>query len=321
MINQNNNTSTYKDNTASRTNINPSYNTNNDTSLNIIPTKNTDLLEKFGSGLNDEQKKAYLLFCDHHQRNNQICENNLSQLLLYLSGAGRTGKSRVIQAICFYFEHILQHDSLIVLAPTGNAAVNICGSTIHSACGFGFNKYQNNNSISLDEHLCQLQEYWSKIKYAIIDEISMIRQKLLMQFHTFTKRIKMTNDSTPFTEINILFARDFMQLLPVLDVALYMLNKINHFFSSPNLQTIKGVKRKHDIDPLLFGLQTVVNTTDRSLWLNVKYVIQLKFPMRQIDDPFYASILENMCCENLTETQISALRSKVLGDNKINSPE
>ncbi|CAG8818426.1 537_t:CDS:2, partial [Cetraspora pellucida] len=111
---------------------------------------------------------------------------------------------------------------------------------------------------------------------------------------------KMTNDSIPFARINILFARDFMQLLPVLDVTLYMPNKINHFFSLPNLQMIKGIKQKHDIDPLLFSPWTVVNTTD---------------------DPFYTSILENMHCENLMKTQILALRSKVLGNNKINSPE
>ena len=94
--------------------------------LNIeLIEKNTNELEEFASNLNDKQKKAYFLFCDHHQRNKPTCANKLSQLLLHLTGAGGTGKSKVIHAICSYFEHILQSNSLIVLAPTGNAPVNI----------------------------------------------------------------------------------------------------------------------------------------------------------------------------------------------------
>ncbi|CAG8744733.1 3719_t:CDS:2 [Dentiscutata erythropus] len=292
-------------NTPMNTNINLQHNYKN-TPLNITVTKNTNPLEQFASGLNEEQKKAYFLFCEHRQKNNQITKNSLLQLLLYFTGAGGTGKSRVIQAICSYFEYTLQSDKLIVLAPTGIAAVNICGNTIHSACGFGFNEGGNNYSNFSNEYKCQLQECWSKIEYAILDELSIVGQNLLAQFHTFIKKIKFNNDSTPFARINILFARDFIQSPPVLDKALYTPDKIT-CFTSAEYSSSKSKKRKYNINLLLINSRTVTNTTGRSLWLNVKHAVQLNILMRQIDNPFYTNILENMYHSNLTETQIAAL--------------
>lgn len=144
----------------SNTYINLPYDAYKNTSLNIIPIEeNIDYLEHFASDLNDEQRKAYFLFCNHHQRNSLMSDKKLSQLLLFLTGAGGTGKSRVINAICSYFEYTLQHDTLIVLAPTGIAATNICGNTIYSACGFGFGEYENKQSNSSEESLRQLQEH------------------------------------------------------------------------------------------------------------------------------------------------------------------
>src|SRR3982751_2518036 len=59
----------------------------------------------------------------------------------------------------------------------------------------------------------------------------------------------------------------------------------------------------------------------RDLWLSVKHVVQLKKPMRQMDDNFYASILENMRQGCLTTDQQDAIRSRILGDNHINTDE
>lgn len=43
--------------------------------------------------------------------------------------------------------------------------------------------------------------------------------------------------------------------------------------------------------------------------------------MRQIDDPYYAEILENMRRGRLTDDQREALQSRILGDNRINSKQ
>ncbi|CAG8467699.1 10788_t:CDS:10, partial [Scutellospora calospora] len=208
--------------------INLWHNNHENAHLNITITENSDTLETFILDLNNEQKMAYYLFCKHHQKNNQLSKNKPSQLLFYLTSASGTSKFRVIHAICSYFEYTSQSNILIVLAPTSIAAINICESTIHSACRFSFDESLNTRS------------NLSKEKYAIIDETSMIGQNLLSRFHTFTKKIKASDDSTPFAGINILFAGNFMQLLPVLDKALYMSEKITYFSPPVENETSKN---------------------------------------------------------------------------------
>ncbi|CAG8568212.1 8614_t:CDS:1 [Cetraspora pellucida] len=121
--------------------------------LDITITENPDFLKRFASDLNNEQKMAYYLFCKHYQKNNQLSKNKPSQLLFYLTDADGTSKSRVIHAICSYFEYTSQSSTLIVLALTGIAAVNIYRSDIHSACRFSFNKSLNTHS-NLSEKVC-----------------------------------------------------------------------------------------------------------------------------------------------------------------------
>ena len=51
---------------------------------------------------------------------------------LFLTGEAGTGKSTLLQ----YFRYKAQKN-IAVLAPTGVAAINVGGQTIHSFCGFG----------------------------------------------------------------------------------------------------------------------------------------------------------------------------------------
>src|SRR5262249_1015297 len=71
------------------------------------------IAEKYG--LNKEQKRAYMLFCNHRQLTDTLNRSDglgnpdilpSSQMLLCVSGEGGTGKSRVIEAVCTYFEAI-----------------------------------------------------------------------------------------------------------------------------------------------------------------------------------------------------------------------
>jgi len=58
--------------------------------------------------------------------------------LIYIGGAGGTGKLEVIKAIKKYFNRIDKGHTLVLCAPTGVAASNIGGCTIHSLCSFKF---------------------------------------------------------------------------------------------------------------------------------------------------------------------------------------
>ncbi|CAG8676509.1 5499_t:CDS:2 [Cetraspora pellucida] len=99
-------------NTLPRTYINSSYDISNKFIQTNLLENDIDPLNKYASNLNDKQKKAYYLVCNHCQRNQPINPQKPSQLLLYLSGAGGTALIRI-------------------------AATNIKGITIHSACGLG----------------------------------------------------------------------------------------------------------------------------------------------------------------------------------------
>jgi hypothetical protein len=66
-----------------------------------------------------------------------------------------------------------------------------------------------------------------------------------------------------------------------------MPNKVPWSLTSPSPQVSKKT-----FPPI--GAGTVTSAIWRELWLSVKLVMQLKQPMRQIDDPFYTSILESM---------------------------
>jgi len=273
------------------------------------------------TGLNAEQRKAFFLVCDHRRRNHSDSNSKPSQLLLYLGGAGGTGKSRVIKSICEYFERINKRETLLVLAYTGIAASNISGSTIHSVCGLSFGEDDRRSNKPTGSTLAQLQDRWSKVEYVIIDEISMIGQKLLAKFHESLKIAKSVDHDLPFAGLNILFAGDFLQLPPVQDPALYVPSMISRLTASVSDKSpSKNAKRKHN-STLSIGDGSVKKVQGRELWLSVKHVVQLKQPMRQIDDLFYANILESMRHGKLSEDQRQALRSKILGDDRIANPE
>ena len=87
-------------------------------------------------------------------------------LHLIITGTAGTGKSYLIQCL-----RLLLGDALKVAAPTGVASFIIDGSTLHSLLHLPtrgeFKELEGN-------HLLELQQVMSTIKYLIIDEMSMV---------------------------------------------------------------------------------------------------------------------------------------------------
>lgn len=126
---------------------------------------------------------------------------------LFLTGEAGTGKSTLLQ----YFRYSTQKN-VVVLAPTGVAAINVGGQTIHSFCGFGpditLNKVKKMGSGTGKLQLLQ------KVNTIIIDEISMVRADLLDCVDKFL-RINGPLPSAPFGGIQMVFIGDLYQLPPV----------------------------------------------------------------------------------------------------------
>ena len=93
----------------------------------------------------------------------------------FVTGPGGTGKSYLLQALEYWFKG--RGLTYLKMAPTGIAAVNIGGQTIHSALMIS-PKSINSNYQSLifkfEDHLQEL----CRLNILIIDEISMVNGEL-----------------------------------------------------------------------------------------------------------------------------------------------
>ncbi|MGA1847397.1 AAA family ATPase [Deferribacter abyssi] len=124
---------------------------------------------------------------------------------LFITGKAGTGKSTFLKYLINSY-----NKNFIVLAPTGVAALNIEGQTIHSFFNFQPNiSPHNTNNVWVEN-----PELYKNIETIIIDEISMVRADLLDCIDIFLRRFK--NKNKPFGGTKMIFIGDLYQLPPVL---------------------------------------------------------------------------------------------------------
>lgn len=150
-------------------------------------------------------------------------------MYVFLTGGAGVGKSVVTralyQALLKYYSHQVSQnpDNLHVLlcAPTGKAAHNINGATVHSAfcipAGQGFS-YK-----PLDmQQLNTLRTKYMHLKVLVIDEISMVGQNM---FNFVNLRLQEIRGCTSlFGGISVITVGDLFQLKPVYDSWIFCQN-------------------------------------------------------------------------------------------------
>src|SRR5262249_13537041 len=99
---------------------------------------------------------------------------------------------------------------LVVLAPTGAAAVNVHGQTIHAFFGFG----PDITPEKARRRAMRKKPLYRNLQTLIIDEISMVRADLLDCIDQFL-RINGPRSGAPFGGVQLLFIGDLYQLPPV----------------------------------------------------------------------------------------------------------
>ena len=147
---------------------------------------------------------------------------------VFLSGPGGVGKSHVIKLIYsdtlkfLRLSGAIEPDDVIVLltAPTGVAAFNINGMTLHSAFLLGSGKYTGFQPLSHDR-LNTLRSRLSKLTLVIIDEVSMVGSNMLLEIHKRLQQIKGVSDDVIFGGVSILAVGDLYQLPPVAQAPLF----------------------------------------------------------------------------------------------------
>lgn len=128
---------------------------------------------------------------------------------VFLTGEAGTGKSTLLK----YFRYTTKKN-VAVLAPTGVAALNVEGQTIHSFCGFGPDITVH--SVKKLRPSSGKFELLQKLQTIVIDEISMVRADLLDCLDKFL-RINGPAPKEPFGGIQMVFIGDLHQLPPVSD--------------------------------------------------------------------------------------------------------
>lgn len=124
---------------------------------------------------------------------------------LFVTGRAGTGKSTLLKV----FLEITRKNP-VVLAPTGVAAVNIGGQTIHSFFGFK----PDVTLVKVSKIKPREENLYRHLKMIIIDEISMVRADLLDCVDKFL-RLHGPNKHLPFGGVQMIFIGDLYQLSPV----------------------------------------------------------------------------------------------------------
>jgi hypothetical protein len=148
---------------------------------------------------------------------------NTTDKHIFLTGKAGTGKTT-------FLKYIIQHTfkNTVVAAPTGIAAINAGGVTLHSLLQLPFGTFIPENIPLSDSHTrvntpqtlfrdrkmnATKRKLLQELELLIIDEVSMLRADLLDCIDHVLRNIRKKN--TPFGGLQILFIGDLHQLPPV----------------------------------------------------------------------------------------------------------
>jgi ATP-dependent DNA helicase PIF1 len=202
---------------------------------------------------------------------------------LFITGQAGTGKSRLLR----YFRE-RTNKKLVVLAPTGIAAVNVNGQTIHS-----FFRFKTGITIAtIKEHAVSKNQkkLYQQLSMIIIDEISMVRADLLdcIDYVLRSSRERLTE---PFGGVQVIFIGDLYQLPPVVN------QEEQHIFNS------------YYATPYFFSAKVFVD-------FNLE-IIELTKVYRQ-KDPTYIELLNAVRNNTITPEEIHKINQRYLPDFKPN---
>ena len=109
----------------------------------------------------------------------------------------------------------LDKPKVLLITTTGVPAINIDGTTIHTALNIPINQFEKKLSPLSDKMRSSLRKKLTDLKVIITDEISMVSNDLLFHVHLrLTEIFGFINDQ-PFAGVSVITVRDFFQLPPV----------------------------------------------------------------------------------------------------------
>lgn len=210
---------------------------------------------------------------------------------LFLTGKAGTGKSTFLRYIAAHTKK--KH---VVLAPTGIAAINAGGVTLHSFFKLPFHPLLPNDVQYSVRNLRKTLKYNSEkikilreLELVIIDEISMVRADII-DFIDKVLRVYSQNMREPFGGKQLLLVGDIFQLEPVVkedDRQLLQPYYPSSFFFDAKVFRL--------VQPVAIELKTIYRQTD----------------------PTFIHLLDNIRTSQVTDTDLKLLNSRVCSEEKI----
>jgi hypothetical protein len=209
---------------------------------------------------------------------------------LFLTGKAGTGKTTFLKYI-----KDASHKNVAIVAPTGVAAINAGGVTIHSFFQLPFNLYLPNETNIFGNHatvdkfqlIKNLRfnrdkiELLNELDLLIIDEVSMVRADSMQAINDILQHVR--QNTKPFGGLQLLLIGDLFQLPPVVgDMELELM-------------------RKEYLSPFFFSAPAIINTPP--------LFIELKQIYRQKEETFI-NLLNNIRNNCLTVSDVNVLRSR-----------
>ena len=261
--------------------------------MNAHPADTQSLKQRVAM-LNADQRRIFDKVKDHllHQQQHEAdeCSCDLSPLRMFVSGVGGTGKSFLIETIKALVHDLWPSDDLTcaIAAPTGLAAFNVGGITIHRLFQLPI------------EHEGKAAEYCAlpkssqkvmkttlrSVKIIIVDEVSMVSSLNFAYMHLRLEELFGNQDW--FSSKNMLFVGDLLQLQPV--------NGHPVFEKIPQ----KSLQYK-------LGCATSVN-----IWRDAIAYDELTINERQKKDVEFSSMLDCVRCGQPTDETLNLLKKQVI---------
>ena len=208
-------------------------------------------------------------------------------LRLFLSGGAGVGKSwltnAMYESLIRYFNSVAGENpddvTVIKVAPTGKAAYNINGNTVHSAFQIPANRGWEYCSLDSDR-LNTIRSKLRNLRLVFIDEVSMVGSGM---FNFLNLRLQqILGNKMPFGGVSLVTVGDLFQLQPVFDRWIFENDKSSY-------------------SPLAINL-----------WQTYFQMYELHQIMRQKEDKFFAELLNRLREGNHTKNDIDILSKRIV---------
>ncbi len=193
---------------------------------------------------------------------------------IFLTGKAGTGKTTFLRNIRNH-----THKSVIVAAPTGIAAINAGGVTLHSLFQLPFGSFIPDNNGLVNQQISgqvntprtllssfqmhkNKRNILKKMELLIIDEVSMLRADILDAIDLVLRHVRREREK-PFGGVQVLFIGDMLQLPPVVKDAEW--NILAPYYSGVYFFNAQVLQK---LPPLYVELEKVYRQSDQ-LFINL----------------------------------------------------